>query len=242
MNRKGFRLQKYIKIDKSYLYTFKTLIINTQKPGDSFSNWIGLTKEKLRERESALMKIRMGCIKDAIFNAIILFNNNPGNTKHGIKINEQCCKEIEPMINNKDIINSCMNALNGILNQWNGIDLTRSNKEFDTYRQYFVVSKNWFDQRKKDILSKFLWAKILYLIREFSDKAANQFFNTLNNPQLNMMENQSNYRRSLVLSVCLYFCLFLCRFVFLFFVFICIILNIYSISTIFCNKHETYKY
>ena len=114
------------------------------------------------------MEVRLEVIIKAICDAINEFNNNPINMKLGVNVNQNNFNYIDKTINN-ELIDKCMDYLDVIINCWKGIDLTRSRKQFKKFRKYFVVSKNWFDQRKKEALSQHLWTKIFSELKQVTN-------------------------------------------------------------------------
>ena len=102
---------------------------------------------------------------DAIYDAIYDFNNNSDNIILGVFVDDNSYKNLENKINN-GFGKNCMDRLQLITDSWTGIDLQRSNKIYPKFRNYFITSKNWFDQKKKQIYAKYLWLKLLKEIKE----------------------------------------------------------------------------
>lgn len=128
----------------------------TIAPGYLYSEWIKLSKEKLLERENALMKIRINKIQSIVSKEIIAFNNKE-HRQHQDEyfISQMTAKSVHKYIRNT-------------IEAWNGIDLNKktSSKPYKTFREYFNVAKNWWDQKKTNIFGQSLWAPILVQIQE----------------------------------------------------------------------------
>lgn len=86
-------------------------------------------------------------------------------------INKYCDnKYIKPSIYNQ-IMNKnchftqlCLHKLDKFLSEWNGVNLNHTKKQLSTFREYFIIGRSWFDQRKKEILATDLWINVFEII------------------------------------------------------------------------------
>ena len=147
----------------------------TEGPGPSFSNWIFYAKIKLKEREIKLMKVRLNKIKSIISQNIAKFERD--NEFHNICIvipKIETTDFFDNKLNDK-LIESAICELDKILILWKGINTDQTSKELSTFRIYFGTSRNWFDQKKKNIKAKYFWLKILNSIQQFVLKVSENF-------------------------------------------------------------------
>ena len=63
-------------------------------------------------------------------------------------------------------LESCSVAIYGSLNHWSGVSKSRKFKKIDTihFNEYFKTAKNWFDQRKVELLSDLYWTPLFTAI------------------------------------------------------------------------------
>eukprot|EP01084_Bolivina_argentea_P074614 135334_1 len=131
-----------------------------EEPGNNFSNWIRITKNKLTERESKLMSLRVNILQNTINTQIEQFKTI--NARMNIYIDTKLYENII----SEELINNCLNQLNTQLIQpWNGIVLNHTKSKVDSYRKYFTTSRSWFDQRKRAVLAECLWIPIFNSIK-----------------------------------------------------------------------------
>ena len=87
------------------------------------------------------------------------------------------------MIENKDeiipneFINYCLNEIYKLIDSWKGIKITKcsskcalkvkSKSSTQNFKDYFVIAKNWWDQKKKAILGPIFWLNILKYIESY---------------------------------------------------------------------------
>ena len=72
------------------------------------------------------------------------------------------------------IFNKCKQAINTFLDNWEGV--RKSKTEKDSFRKYFKVARNTFDQSKQKVISTEFWSPIFDLISNFAISAADTFF------------------------------------------------------------------
>eukprot|EP01084_Bolivina_argentea_P277883 474577_1 len=120
------------------------------EPGNDYENWVEITRTKLKQRESALLSVKRRRIEEIINNELINCNR----------------KYIIPQL----IIDNTLTTLHIIINQWKGVDVARRKKIINRYRDYFSISKNWFDQRKKKKMGSLFWVKLFKHIHNFLDQ------------------------------------------------------------------------
>lgn len=104
------------------------------------------------------MAIRIKIIQEKIDTQIKAFND---------KFMNIICININYNVSDA-ILKQLEYELMSALENWKGIDLTKkqSPKPYKTFREYFVVGKNWWDQRKTPILGSSFWGKILSHVKQ----------------------------------------------------------------------------
>ena len=68
----------------------------------------------------------------------------------------------------------CKQAINTLLDAWKGV--RKSKTEKDSFRKYFKVARNSFDQCKQKVISTEFWSPIFDLISTFAFTASDTFF------------------------------------------------------------------
>eukprot|EP01084_Bolivina_argentea_P247486 414044_1 len=131
----------------------------TEEKGEEYINWIKITKEKLKERECISMQIRGKKSQNIINRQCQLFESNF--QSQNIRV-----PNYKNLVSS-DIINECLNKMYLSLERWNGINVTKTKKSLDTFREYFTMAKCWFDQTKKHLLAPAFWIKLFMHISEF---------------------------------------------------------------------------
>ena len=121
----------------------------TITPGLNFSHWKNLTKQKLMERETKLLNIKMREIERIVTKQLSLLSNG-------------CIYKINNMV--KHMINT---SISSAIQKWQGNQINRTNKKFPRFRDYFVIAKNTWDGRKKQkIIGIHFWITILNHIQK----------------------------------------------------------------------------
>ena len=143
--------------------------------GPSFLNWQFWTKIKLKEREIKLMKVRLDEIKSIISENIETFEKDNKVQNVCIVIPKTEITDLFDNTFNDNLIDSVICELDKILTLWKGINTDQTSKELSTFRIYFGTSRNWFDQKKKNIKAKYFWLKILNSIQQFVLKVSENF-------------------------------------------------------------------
>ena len=142
----------------------------TVEAGTHFINWIPITRDKLRKRENILLRKRIDKLQTIILKSMDEFiNESNKNFKEITAINIERMNKINHENYNKDLSNTskfminiekeCNNKIFECLSSWNGVK--RSKKNISTFRQYFKIARNTFDQRKTVIYSDNLWSPII---------------------------------------------------------------------------------
>eukprot|EP01083_Nonionella_stella_P267823 904975_1 len=140
----------------------------TEPKGEEYINWIKITKQKLKDRECIAMKIRAKKLQNIINKQCGLFSSNL--SSHNIIVSNH-----NDLISN-DIINECLNSLYLSLGRWNGINVTKTKKPLNTFREYFTMARCWFDQTKKHLLAPVFWIKLFVHLSQFTQTASAHFF------------------------------------------------------------------
>lgn len=67
----------------------------------------------------------------------------------------------------KEIVSRCQRRIHNVIDSWCGVNLEKkaTDTPYGTFREYFNVAKNWWDQRKTNILGTSLWAKLLLYLK-----------------------------------------------------------------------------
>eukprot|EP01084_Bolivina_argentea_P293914 505613_1 len=123
--------------------------------GDNYSNWIAITKHKLKERESKLLQIIINTTETVVNQAI-------SDRNISFKVTEQNTQET-------------LKHLYDIIDQWNGVNTSRTKTSLNTYRNYFTVAKKWFDSAKKKQIGNVYWLLVLQQIKQLPMKTEMQF-------------------------------------------------------------------
>eukprot|EP00484_Ammonia_sp_Unknown_P026661 CAMPEP_0197036298 /NCGR_PEP_ID=MMETSP1384-20130603/13849_1 /TAXON_ID=29189 /ORGANISM="Ammonia sp." /LENGTH=690 /DNA_ID=CAMNT_0042466465 /DNA_START=262 /DNA_END=2334 /DNA_ORIENTATION=+ len=152
------------------------------EPGVKYENWIPITREKLGEREATLLNKRVELCMHSIATAITDFYHVNESYFHR-NINIEQVKNLnlhiftDSFINNGDaalIAQQCKAKISEHLDCWKGIQ--RSKKITASFRDYFKISKNWWDQRKIDITAQHFWIPIINLIIQVNNTTISQVY------------------------------------------------------------------
>ena len=113
-------------------------------PGYMHCNWKILTKQKLKERETKLLNIKIAQI-ETIINKQLSSLTLTKSSSYGYKINIT-------------LINNAINkSINDGIDKWKGVHFDRIKKKIATFRDYFVIGKNWWDIKKQPLISTYFW-------------------------------------------------------------------------------------
>ena len=128
-------------------------------PGINYVEWIKITKDKLKEREIHLLSIKMNEIH-RIVNITLCSHKNIKN-ESGLMTNN-------PHYN---ISNTLMKSifhefLFPAIDRWTGVHIDRIKKKINTFRDYFVIAKNWWDLSKKKLIGSQFWVTIFEDIKQ----------------------------------------------------------------------------
>jgi len=119
-------------------------------PGPGYANWITISRQMLKERESKLLSIKTEQI-ERIFNESVR-NLHPHRDFKLFKISQ-------------DRMRIVLQQLFTNLNTWNGPNLSRIRKQISTFRDYFVIGKNWWDLIKRKSLGDIFWMSAFHQIQ-----------------------------------------------------------------------------
>ena len=144
-------------------------------PGEDFETWIEITKEKLKERESRLMSARISALQNIINEQCAAFETAHSSLQFGGRSVSAAVADHDRVLHS-GVIEECLNKLSLSLQLWHGVNLSKTKKSLSTFREYFVIGKCWFDQKKKSILAPDFWIKILCVLDHFTEEAADFFF------------------------------------------------------------------
>lgn len=129
-----------------------------------------------KERECKLLDIRINAFKSIITNCLTqFFKQNMVSFKHMQFIQVERMNNCN--INNANIyilnkaseavsgiISTCKTSIKKSLSDWNGV---RKSKKYPlTFKQYFCIARNTFDQRKPPIIAKKFWSPLFDLINQ----------------------------------------------------------------------------
>eukprot|EP01084_Bolivina_argentea_P247485 414043_1 len=160
----------------------------TVPKGEAYINWIKISKQKLKDREWVAMKIRAKTLQNIINKQCELFSTNL--SSHSIIVSNH-----NDLISN-DIINECLNSLYLSLGRWTG---TKTKKALNTFREYFIMARCWFDQTKKHLLAPVFWIKLFIHLSQFTQTASAQFFQN-NNKYNHLIPLYSRYLELQIIS------------------------------------------
>ena len=81
--------------------------------------------------------------------------------QHGIEL------YITPKLEiSETFVKSTFLELCSLIDGWSGVDLSKTTTKLNTFRKYFNIGKNWWDQRKKKLLAPIFWLKIFSMIQK----------------------------------------------------------------------------
>eukprot|EP01083_Nonionella_stella_P135598 412500_1 len=129
----------------------------TEQPGPNCNNWIKITKIKLQERESKLLKLvqdKIECI-----------------------VNES--EHLQSFTISAHITNATSAVLTKSINDWKGINLRRLKQPPSLYRDYYNVSKKSWDRRKTKLYAAALWVNVFKQIHRFVTNNLNRLLQIL---------------------------------------------------------------
>ena len=143
-------------------------------PGKDFRKWIQIAKEKLIERESKLIDARISALQHILKEQCTAFES----AHRSLQYRGRSVSVPDPthLLNDRVIDEECIQKLTDSLQYWRGVNLSKTKKTLSTFREYFVIGKCWFDQKKKSILAPEFWIKILCVLDQFADDTAAAFF------------------------------------------------------------------
>lgn len=119
--------------------------------GANYANWIAISKEKLKERETKLIQLRLEQIVNIMNQAISeLAIDIP---RHG-----------DTFVVDERMIENAKAYLFLIIDKWNGIQTGRTKKAMEEFRDYFKLSKHWFDQVKKTVFGTIFWLNLFHFL------------------------------------------------------------------------------
>ena len=145
--------------------------------GEAFSNWIPVARLKLKEREMKLMAIRLGICQNIIRQSIAQFTDE--NTRYFIDLKQKTTIRVDRMgrVNGEmfeqhlhsaaldSVMDGCGDSLSNMLNEWNGVRRLNLMQEEDmSFRKYFGICKNWFDQIKLERIAFDFWVPLFDLV------------------------------------------------------------------------------
>eukprot|EP01084_Bolivina_argentea_P278866 476621_1 len=162
----------------------------TIESGLDYINWISSAKTKLKEREIKLMKIRFHTCQNTIITSIRQFTSENSqvfsrqiNPPFYIQVNRMQKENYEAY---RSIIHKTKNIIINTFNEsitqqlaiWKGYKPRTENikNKINTFRDYWKRSRGWWDVRKVEIITKNILIPISYMIDQFAQKAASEFF------------------------------------------------------------------
>eukprot|EP01083_Nonionella_stella_P095973 269587_1 len=120
--------------------------------GSSYCNWVTFTKRTLKEREISLLSIKVAKIESII-------NAELSQLLSGARYDQP--KFVIP----KELILHTFHCLFDKIDEWNGINLERKRIPIYAYKDYFKVSKSWWDQNKRKLLGPVFWIHVFHRIQ-----------------------------------------------------------------------------
>lgn len=142
-------------------------------PGEDCENWKRIAKEKLRERESQLMGVRMRTLRNVIREQCTAFETLNSSLHQGTQ--RVTVLDSEHLIPD-ELTTECMDKLNISLKYWNGVNMTKTKRSLDSFRDYYVISRNWFDCQKRNTLGPVFWIRTFRILEQFVVDSADSYF------------------------------------------------------------------
>jgi len=120
-------------------------------PGPGYANWIVISRRMLKEREAKLLAIKTEQI-ERIFNESV----RALHPQRDLKLFKMSSERMNQVV----LIQLFQN-----LNTWNGPNLSRIRKQISSFRDYFVIGKNWWDLIKRKSLGDIFWMSAFHQIQ-----------------------------------------------------------------------------
>lgn len=121
------------------------------------------------------MEKRVLKLRDILFQSIDQFIQECRVHFHGIigididRMNRINHENLHQLLSIDNILNQCKNKLTQSLLNWNGVK--KSKKDRSTFRAYFKIARNTFDQQKITIIAGYLWIPMIKKISEVQFKS-----------------------------------------------------------------------
>eukprot|EP01084_Bolivina_argentea_P136640 240646_1 len=121
----------------------------TIAPGHNFSNWVDLTKYKLKERDNKLLEIKINKITSIVNDRLTSYD-----------------KQIPLFQPSQNTINYIFQQLRESVDKWNGVIINRVKKDLNTFRKYFVIGRRCWNLQKSKLLGDVFWLPIVNDIKQ----------------------------------------------------------------------------
>jgi len=158
-------------------------------PGIEYQNWTPLVKTKIKKREMQLMARRMIAFREILNSSIQQFSLQ--NRRYFVEQRGKTTIRVDRMeranlrMSNewfdddklRRVLSECGQQIDITLRNWRGVRNSQKIRECTvSFRTYFNIAKNWFDQIKSNEMTIHFWIPILSSIDHFTRGAAALFF------------------------------------------------------------------
>lgn len=159
-------------------------------PGDEYVNWRQITQRKLKERETKLMAVRIASLQTILAEQCKAFEViSSSASTHKVTVSGYT------NLIGKEVVSECLDKLYLSLQLWNGVNLSKTKKALNSFRDYFMIGKSWFDSKKKKIIGPDFWIRVFRTLEQFVRTAAAIYFNQ------RFPDLQAMYSRALLLHL-----------------------------------------
>eukprot|EP00485_Elphidium_margaritaceum_P007124 CAMPEP_0202709128 /NCGR_PEP_ID=MMETSP1385-20130828/21258_1 /ASSEMBLY_ACC=CAM_ASM_000861 /TAXON_ID=933848 /ORGANISM="Elphidium margaritaceum" /LENGTH=493 /DNA_ID=CAMNT_0049368295 /DNA_START=213 /DNA_END=1694 /DNA_ORIENTATION=+ len=184
--------------------TIKNGIVNVDDikidPGDRYQNWIPEVRKKLGEREGILLAKRMEICHQLVRAALHAFCAQHRHivTRWSNHCMDTIFSAFDALFVGGERVGciavDCQRKIESHLHCWKGVQ--RSKKKTSTFREYFRISKNWWDQRKIEITANNFWIPLINVIIQTNNQAVDE---VCVGPYSHLLPVLSDYLRTVVL-------------------------------------------
>eukprot|EP01083_Nonionella_stella_P318720 1166406_1 len=144
------RKRKPRKVKNAYIDISKV----SEDRGTHYHKWIAIAQQKLKEREYKLLEVRTDIIMRIVQEQTKSTNKN---------------ESIIP----STFFELCLFELYTLIDSWQGVKLSKLSSNSgctDSFKNYFMVAKNWWDQKKKQKYGQLFWCGVFDFIQQYYDK------------------------------------------------------------------------
>ena len=144
-------------------------------PGEECENWRRIAKLKLKERETKLMAVRLSTLRSVIREQCTAFETLNSSLHRGTLSQKVTVSSADGLIPDQLSL-AVLDKMKLALQFWNGVNLTKTKRSLEQFRDYYVIARNWFDCLKRNILGPAFWIEVFRLLEQFVVDAAATYF------------------------------------------------------------------